>query len=155
MGGVAVEMDVDMRPFVGADLDGDLRAGAHLRASDLLHAGQRGDMVADGVDGHGLVLSAGGSGGGQHGLGTGDASGLVGVLEGSTYRPDGDIVKIEAIAAPGFQRLDEEMLCCDLEYQRLGGCWFGFGRLGHGLVSGGELHRSGTIRVALSRSVIN
>ena len=80
-----------------------------------------------------MILSAGGSGGGQHGLGTGDASGLVGVLKGGTYRPDGDIVKIEAIAAPGFQRLDEEMLGCDLEYQRL---WGGFGMCGRGVCSG-------------------
>ena len=59
-------------------------------------------MVADGVCGHGLILSAGGSGGGQHGLGTGDTSGLVGVLDGSTYCPDGG--RRDQVSSRGYPR---------------------------------------------------
>ncbi len=42
VGWIAVEMDVDMRPFIGADLNGDLRSGAYGAASDQLQIDEHG-----------------------------------------------------------------------------------------------------------------
>jgi len=94
-------------------------------------------MVADDgelIAGHGLILSAA-SGGGQHALGTGDAPGLVGLVQGRAHGPDGDIVEVQPVPVSGFQRLNEEVLGSDLKDQRLRRVGFGFGRLCHGLVS--------------------
>jgi hypothetical protein len=65
-------------------------------------------------------------------------------------------VSLEVVVAQGFQPLQHRV---DLELCGHEGVE-GFGIVGraagvHGVVSGGELHRSGAIRIAPSRSAIN
>ena len=63
------------------------------------------------------------------------APGLVCGFKGGAHCPDGDIVEIQPVAVPGVQRLNEEVPGGNVEDQRLGCGGFGFGCLGHDLLS--------------------
>ena len=80
------------------------------------------------------------------------ASGI-GRLQRVAYRPDGDIVKIEAVAVAGFQRLDVgEMLLCDRQQQGFAG---GFGMRGHGVCSGSGASLQDHVRSGLDAYQLN
>jgi len=70
--------------------------GDAVQAAAVQMVRQLGDVGADGGYGRRSILSAG-SGGGQHGLGTGDASGLKGIFKRGAHCPDGDISEIQLV----------------------------------------------------------